>query len=518
MSRAKILIVDDDGISAMLTRKTLEQWGYEVTGLAESFDDALSSVNVARPDIVLMDIVIKGDRDGIATAAEIRARFGIPVIYLSAHAEDEIIERAKITEPFAYVLKPYKGKDLLSAIEMTLYKSKIESQMKENDERMRQFQKLESLGRFAGGIAHEFNSLLTVIIGYAKHAQQQIKEESPVLDSLIEIHKTAKKAALLTKQILAFSRNQMFHLQDCDLNILVENTVRFAKPLLGETIDLRMELSPEPIPVRVDSGQVEQAMVNLLTNARDAMPRGGTITVSASREIMTHSDFERGEAPLITERPTEYATVSVRDTGVGIASADLARVFEPVLSTSSDESRLGLGLAVSYGIIRQHQGFIDVTSEPQKGTVFSIHLPITSPMNQASPVPRDAQLKGHETILIAEDTDLLKKMLKTILSDYGYEILLAGDGDQALQQFRQHRERIRLVMLDMVMPKRTGRQVYEEIALHARDVKFLFTSGYTDDEDLMRFAREHRVEIIPKPYDPDELAQKIRAMLDSGGE
>lgn len=485
--------------------------GHEVVAQVDNFVDCIKTLP-ADP----CDIVITEDFNETAQkySYQIHEQFGLPTIFITEGS----FAQKDVTEPFVFVQSEFSESDFQKSIELALYKGRMERKLRESEDQLRQSQRLESIGRFAGGIAHEFNSLLTVIIGYAKYGQQQVGEKSSVLETLIEIHETARTAALLTKQILAFSSNQIFSIRQVDIGDVLSKVVGFMRPLMGETVEINLVKHSDSVLLHIDESQIEQVFFNLLTNARDAMNKGGRVAVQYKITTLSEDDSRNRRIVGPTAsfiQPGQYVCVSIADQGVGIAPEVQEKIFEPFFTTKGHGVASGLGLSVAYGIVRQHKGFIDVKSSLGQGATFEVYLPVPQ-VDVKLPDEPAVQLgtKGHETILIAEDTDLLKKMLKTILSDMGYTILLAGDGDEALKMYAQYHNDIRLILLDMVMPKKGGRQVYEEIAEKNNRVKFLFTSGYTSDDDIVEFAQKEGVQIIPKPYDPDELARKIRSILD----
>lgn len=506
MSLGKIFILEDDKTIRQLLTSMVQKAGYDVVGFASSGDRVREAVD-KQADVVLLDIQLTGETSGI-DAAKVLKKHGIPFIYVTASTDDQTVAEAKTTEPYGYVMKPITPVALKAALEIALYRRKMESKLAEKDEQLKQVQRMESIGRFAGGMAHEFNSLLTVIIGYSKFAQRQIGQTSPALESLMEIDKAARKAAHLTKQILAFSDHQIFDVKPTPVNALLNDFAGFIHPLLGEkySIDVR-ESAVDPKPC-LDGAEIEQALTNIVINASEAMPQGGTITIVASvlDEVPPQVPF-----PIRVDR---WLQISVSDTGAGIDPEIATRIFDPFFTTKTAGQGHGLGLAIAYGIVRQHDGWIDADSTPGQGSTFNVFLPVRTNCVSAQHVETSQPVHHGETILIAEDTELLKKMLKTILADLGYDVLTASDGAEAIDLYRQNKDRVRLMMLDMVMPKKGGREVYETLAREAIGVKFLMTSGYTSDESIRNFTRMHGVPLIAKPYDPEELGKKIQQLLE----
>lgn len=505
MGLARIYLLEDDDTICHLLQTMVEKLGYDFVGNSPDGARLQDAIECA-PDIVLVDVNLSGDVSGI-DAARVFMKHRIPYIYVTAATDDRTLAEAKKTEPYGYLPKPITLMSLKASLEVALYRRQMEMKLQEKEEQLRHVQRMESIGRFAGGMAHEFNSLLTVIIGYSKFAQRQIGQTSPALDSLVEIDKAARKAAHLTKQILSFSDHQLLELKPTSMHDFLEKFGQFIRPLLGKSYNLEVRLTDHDVTACVDNQEIEQALINIVINASESMPTGGKIILSA--DVLNDAPPQI-PFPIRTDR---WLTISVRDFGTGIDSENASRIFEPFFTTKTAGQGYGLGLAIAYGIVRQHHGWIDFDTSPHEGSTFTVFLPIvTNCVSVVESGPLTTGLHGH-TILIAEDTELLKKMLKTILSDLGYDVLIASDGAEAIDLYRQNKDRVRLMMLDMVMPKKGGREVYETLCDEATGVKFLMTSGYTSDDNILAFTRTHGVPLIPKPYDPEELGKKIQQLL-----
>ncbi len=503
MSLGKLFILEDDETILRMLEAMVAKLGYSVVGSSTRGSDIRQAIE-SHADMVLVDIHLDGRKSGIE-AARILKKANVPYIFITADDNDDTVSSAKTTEPYGYLMKPISSSSLKAALELALYRRTMEVKLREKDDQLKRIQRMDSIGRFAGGMAHEFNSLLTVMIGYSKFAQRQIGQSSPALESLVEIDKAARKAAHLTKQILSFSDHQLLDLQPTPVDLMLTRFSKFISPLLGEKFQLDITNSAHGTSPRLDVSGIEQALTNIVINASEAMPSGGTIRIAASTQH---------EAPPQVPFPVKadsWLCLSISDSGIGIDPELLGRIFDPFISTKPSGQGHGLGLAIAYGIVRQHNGWINVDSTPGKGSTFSILLPTCTAVAESSS-SEQAQIRG-ETILIAEDTELLKKMLKTILTDMGYDVITASDGSEAIDLFRQNKDKIRLIMLDMVMPRKGGREVYEVLHREALGVKFLMTSGYTSDESIRSFTEMHDVPLIPKPYDPEELGRKIQQLL-----
>jgi two-component system NtrC family sensor kinase len=377
---------------------------------------------------------------------------------------------------------------------------------------LRHSQKLEAVGQLAGGVAHDFNNILQVINGYGTLMQMTMPEQDANRNALGEILKAAERAAHLTHSLLAFSRKQVMDTRTVDLNAVVTNVDKFLRRVIGEDIQLRTLRAPEPLTVRVDIGQIEQVLMNLATNARDAMAGGGALTI-ATEAVATDGRFEPDHA---FGKPGHYALLTVTDSGAGMDEATRKRIFDPFFTTKEMGRGTGLGLSIVYGIIKQHGGYITAHSEPGQGTAFRIYLPIVHSAEDA-PIPAatgPTRVKGTETVLVAEDEPGVRSMIELILVKHGYRVILAEDGQDAVEKFQANRDAIQLILMDIIMPRKGGRQAYDEIRQLAPQVKVLFTSGYTADFIKSRGDLDQGMELVMKPVQPMELLRKMRDLLD----
>jgi PAS domain S-box-containing protein len=371
--------------------------------------------------------------------------------------------------------------------------------------------KLESIGILAGGIAHEFNNILTTIIGYGKLLDDEMSEDDPLGRYVDMMLTSSERAVKLIKGLLAFSREQIITARPVRLNGIIKDVEKLLLMVIGEDIELRTTLSEEDIVVMADQGQIEQVLVNLATNARDAMPDGGCLTISTEL-IELDEEFLRA---FKYKRPGRYALISVADTGAGMDEKTAGRIFEPFFTTKEVGEGTGLGLSVVYGIIKQHNGYINVYSESGKGTTFNIYLPvIKSDVEETRPSTVTIPTGGTETILLTEDDLEVRKLTKDVLQKFGYKVLEAVDGEDAINKFIEDKDKIQLIILDVIMPKKSGKEVYDEIKKVRPDVKALFTSGYAKDIIQKRGILQEGLNFIPKPTSPKELLRKVREVLD----
>jgi PAS domain S-box-containing protein len=381
-------------------------------------------------------------------------------------------------------------------------------------QQLHQAQKMESIGQLAGGVAHDFNNILTVIGGYCSLLQMDNSLSKQQNTDVTAIASSVEKAAQLTHGLLAFSRKQPMIMKQVDLNDVIQHIHKFMARIIGEDILIRTECSGIMLPVYADWGQMEQVLINLATNARDAMANGGEFTVRSELVSLNTSlsDFNSIEIP-----SGNYALLTTSDTGTGINKEDLEHIFEPFFTTKDVGKGTGLGMSIIYGIITQHNGYINVSSKVGHGTTFQIYLPIQEKRDEPLVTRTEVVLptRGNETILVAEDDPGVRMLVSKVLESYGYEVIPAVDGVDAIEKFRIHQERIKLVLMDMIMPNKNGKETYEEIRIINPDIKVLFSSGYSADFIESRGVKETGIELIMKPVHPTELLKKVRAMLDA---
>ncbi len=383
--------------------------------------------------------------------------------------------------------------------------------LQKTEEQFRQAQKMEAIGRLAGGVAHDFNNLLTVITGYSQLLGETLMPEDPARGLVDEIAKAADRAAALTRQLLAFSRKQMLATRVLDLNTVVTDMQKMLQRLIGEDIKLVTALDGALAPVKVDPGQIEQVIMNLAVNARDAMPDGGTFTIET---INTELD-EIYTSAYPELRPGAYVLLAVSDTGCGMDDTVKARLFEPFFTTKEVGKGTGLGLATVYGIVKQSGGHIAVYSEVGHGTTFKVYLPLAegTVAPQAAAAARDQLTPGTETVLLVEDEDRVRVLTRRVLEKNGYKVVEALNGAEALRYFDGNPEPVDLIITDVVMPEMSGPQLAQQIRLRQPDLKVLFLSGYTDSALSHNGVLNMEKNFLQKPFTPDSLARKVREIL-----
>jgi PAS domain S-box-containing protein len=394
----------------------------------------------------------------------------------------------------------------------TSERKKAEEENKKLEAQLRHAQKMEAVGTLAGGIAHDFNNILNVIMGYGTMVMDNLEDGSPAKKDMNEVIAAAERAADLTKRLLVLSRKQVVDVKRININEIILGLQKLLVRIIRENIQFNLGLAVRNLIVVADAGQIEQVLMNLAANARDAMPEGGRLTISTG---LAQVDEENITA-FGYGKPGKYVLITVADTGQGMDSETQKKIFEPFFTTKCVGEGTGLGLAISYGIIKQHGGFITVYSEPEHGTVFKIYLPFSE--EAASPDMKAAVAvpvkRGNETVLVAEDDPALRKLASIVLESFGYSVIPAEDGEDAITKFVENRERIGLVMLDVIMPKKSGKEAAEAIRKVSPHTKLLFSSGYTKDSITSKELTADDFDFILKPFRPKDLLRQVREILD----
>jgi two-component system cell cycle sensor histidine kinase/response regulator CckA len=375
-----------------------------------------------------------------------------------------------------------------------------------------QAQKFEAIGQLAGGIAHDFNNMIGAILGWAELGMDETEAGSRTHRHFEKVRQQSDRAAALTRQLLAFARRQILEPRNIDLNQTAVETLSLLEKVIGSNIEIESKLAPDLAVVRADPVQMEQVLMNLCINARDAMPEGGSLIIETANVAI--NEHFCALQPLA--RPGDYIMMSVSDTGTGMDAATLDRIFEPFFTTKEMGKGTGLGLATVYGIVRQHGGFAHVDSEPGIGSMFRIYIPVSA-SSVISPAPAENTKPiqgGSETLLVAEDHEGLRQLAKETLVGFGYDVVLAADGEEALQKFRTHRDHIDLALLDVMLPKLSGPEVYARIHEERPDLPVVFATGYSPDIALLQKVQQQGLPVLQKPYSPRDLARKVRETLD----
>jgi PAS domain S-box-containing protein len=385
------------------------------------------------------------------------------------------------------------------------------TERKRLEQQLRQAQKMEAVGRLAGGVAHDFNNMLTIISGYSGLLIEHPGIAEPLRGYVDEIRNASGRAASLTRQLLAFSRQQVLAPRVLDLNSVVSNIQKMLKRLIGEDIDLVTALGESLWPIMADPGQLEQVLMNLAVNARDAMPDGGVVTIETSNVKMDAASAQ-AHFPL---KPGPYVLLTFSDTGVGMDAETQARIFEPFFTTKEVGKGTGLGLAMVYGIVKQSGGYIWVSSDVGKGTTFRIYLPRTEVevVDPSSGRGRPEALRGTETLLLAEDDDSVRELVRNVLRENGYKVLEASRGEEALELSELFAGKIDLLVTDVVMPQMNGRELARQLLNQRPQTKVLYISGYADNAVFYPGGLDAGGAFLQKPFTPEALTRKVREVL-----
>ncbi len=380
------------------------------------------------------------------------------------------------------------------------------------EKQLLQAQKMESIGTLAGGVAHDFNNFLTAIVGYGNLIKMKTNDDDPARHYIDAILGVSEKAAHLTQSLLAFSRKQIISPKPINLNRIVQSIYKLLTRLIGEEIELNITAANEDLIVHADSVQIEQILMNLATNAKDAMPDGGTLSIVAESVVFDDMYIKsHGYGS-----PGPFALISVTDSGIGMDKETADKIFEPFFTTKDPGKGTGLGLAMVYGIVKQHNGYINIYSELNRGTTFKIYFPLIKEEVEETEQIEIATLSGGtETVLVAEDDEEARKMVKTVLEAYGYKVIESVDGEDAVRKFRENKAAIQLLILDVIMPKKNGKAAFDEIKKERPEMKALFTSGYTADIIHKKGILEEKLNFISKPFSPQDILIKVRDILDA---
>ena len=642
-SRPKILVVEDELIVAEDIQFRLKQLDYEALGNATSGQEALEMAHQARPDLVLMDIFLKGKMTGIETADQLWKQDAIPVVFLSAYADKETIEKVKIAEPFGYIIKPFEDRELQSVIELALYKYQTQLQLKEREawfsstlnsigdgviamdqqgkvtfinpvaekltgwsldealgesfdslfhfisqktgqsltiplkkilksgkdwhmpdnvllvnrqdqeipisdcltpirdekgarfglvlvfrditerkkieaekesiqEQLQQVQKMDAVGTLTGGVAHDFNNLLTAIQGCTDMALLKVDQNNTIYTDLREVQKAANRAADLTRQLLLFSRKHPSKFEPLDLNKVISDLLKMLHRLIGEDVGISTALERNLWTVRADPGTLEQVIMNLAVNARDAMPRGGKLSIRTSNVRLDESQC----ACMPESRSGTFVKLTFADTGKGMDEEVQTHIFEPFFTTKGPGKGTGLGLSVVYGIIKQHEGWIHVISTPGSGSSFEIYVPAVKEkvLKKSEEALSIDGIKGDgEHILLVEDAEGVREFALMALSGNGYEVHPVANVTEALALIDSGSQTIDLVFSDVVLPDQSGIDLIQRVKEIAPDSKVLLTSGYTDQKSQWPAIQEQGYPFLQKPYTLISLLNAVHGVL-----
>ncbi|MDE2143371.1 MAG: response regulator [Elusimicrobia bacterium] len=512
----RVLLLEDDAADAALVQRTLAKCGLGIdVRWTRTREDFLAALEEWDPQVILSDYKLPAF-DGMAALALTRERrSAVPFILVSGTIGEEMAVEALKSGATDYVLK-----DRLGRLELVLARAlreqreradrrKAESALRESQTQLIQSQKMEALGRLSGGIAHDFNNILTAITGYSEIALADKDLSEGLRADLKEILAAALRAAALTRQLLAFSRRQVFAPKVLDLNQSLAELDRMLQRIIGEDVKLILAPAPDLRRVRADADQIGQVILNLVVNARDAMPRGGTLTLRSENAELGASELHGGPEA----RPGSYVRLTVEDAGVGMDEETLSRIFEPFFTTKSAERGTGLGLSTVYGIVRQSGGFIEVASAPGRGSRFSVCLPAVDAAPQAvQKTPAPCSLRGTETVLLVDDDASVRVIARRMLEGLGYAVVEARDGNEALKEGLSPGRVIHLLMTDIVMNGLGGPELARRITAAKPACRVLFISGYADT--ALPEPPGAAWHFLAKPFSRDALVRKVREALD----
>lgn len=393
------------------------------------------------------------------------------------------------------------------------FKYKDITERNQFEQQMHHAQKLEVIGTLASNVAHDFNNVLTAIMGYGHLLQMKMREDTQCGHNIEQILASAERAANLTQSLLTFSRKQVSNPKPINLNKIIRKTETFLSRVITENIELNVKIADANLTVMAESNQIEQVLINLCTNARDAMLNGGHLNIKTDF-IKVDTEFLKAHG---YGKGGNYALISVTDNGTGMDEATKKKIFKPFFTTKKEGKGTGLGLSIVHRIINQHNGYINVYSELGKGTTFKIYLPLTtSEVEEKKSTELSTPIGGTETILLAEDDIDVRELTRAVLEEFGYTVIAAVNGEDAINKFMENKDEIHILLLDMVMPKKGGKEVYEEIKKIRPDIQVLFASGYPSDIMHKKDICEQGLDFILKPVPPQELLRKLREILAKG--
>jgi signal transduction histidine kinase len=516
-ANVRVLLIEDNAGDARLIAEYFSESPvvrFALTRVAR-LDAAIAKLAEGVFDVVLLDLSLP-DARGLEALKGIRAAAGaIPIVILTGSDAEEIGMRAMQEGAQDYLVKgePASGA-LVRTVRYAIERQQTVRRLRETEAQLGQAQKMEAIGRLAGGVAHDFNNILTAILGLAELALGSLPKDSAVTADIVEIRKAAQRAAALTHQLLDFSRRQIIIQRPVRIDVLLLELAKMLRRILGEHVTLDVKTEAGVPMVKADAGQLEQVIVNLAVNARDAMPQGGRLTIRISPAEITDEEARAADVP-----SGQYLLIEVSDTGAGISAEVQSHMFEPFFTTKEAGKGTGLGLATSYGIIRNHGGGITCSSVVGSGTTFRMLLPslstTTSPEEQAA-VDSSPASAGSEALLLVEDDEELRRLTARMLRRLGYDVLEATDGARAMEHLAQDsNRRLRLIITDVVMPVMNGWELSRRVSVIRPELPLLFMTGYTDEQLQGICILDSKVRILAKPFTTSELAKNVRDALRS---
>jgi two-component system cell cycle sensor histidine kinase/response regulator CckA len=512
MPQLRALIVEDSQADCDLLVRALQQGGYDLSHKrVDSAESLKLSLAEESWDIVISDHAMPGFSGTVALKIVRDRHLDTPFIFVSGTIGEDTAVDAMREGAQDYVMKGNLAR-LLPAIARELRDAENRRTQKRTEQRVRQLEKFEAIGNLAGGIAHDFNNAIGAVLGWAEIGLDEAAPGSRAAKCFQNIFQQSKRAADLTRQLLAYARRQVLEPRIIDLNQHVSETVSLLQRIIGEQIEIKMVLAPEPQVIRADPVQIEQVFMNLCLNARDAMPTGGqllveTLSVELDSDYCARHDYAHAG---------RYVRLSVSDTGIGMDEAVIEHIFEPFFTTKENGKGTGLGLATALGIAKQHEGTIEVYSQVGKGSIFHLFLPAIAkapdPIIQSD---ESAVRGGTETILVAEDNEGIRSMIHESLTTLGYTVILAKDGDEAVAKFGAARGGISLILMDVIMGRTSGADAYAAISTIKPSMPVIFMSGYSKEGATLASSLPNSTELLQKPFSPKTMARRVRALLDA---
>jgi polar amino acid transport system substrate-binding protein len=509
-----ILLAEDESAHATAIHRAFENAGKKVQiSVAGTLAEFRRIAQENPPDIAIMDLNLPDGRavDALTWPPEAGP---FPILLMTSYGNEHVAVEAIKAGALDYIVKSAEAfVEMPRTVERALREWNLLRERRHLEEQLRHSQKMEAIGQLAGGVAHDLNNILMVIYGYCSTLRMKVGNNFPFISDIDHIYSAAERAANLTRGLLAFSRKQIMAPKVVNLNEIVLNFGKLLTRIIGEDISFRTVSTGKPLIINADSGQIEQVLMNLATNARDAMPDGGVLTIETELQ-------EIDEGLLLADgfgTPGRYAVISISDTGKGMDAETRKRIFEPFFTTKEVGKGTGLGLAIVYGVIKQHNGFITARSDPGMGTTFKIYLPQVYAEKICADEREDISeclLIGSETVLVAEDDSEIRELAEMVLTKFGYKVILAADGLDAIENFKDNMENVDILIMDMIMPKKSGREAYEEIRKLSPAARVLFISGYSPDLLHNRGFLDSGEEVIIKPIQPMELVKRVRSILD----
>lgn len=504
----RLLIVDDSEDDAALLVRHFSRNGYQLTFERVDTRPSMNAALGSQWDLVVCDYSMPNFSGTEALSLLRSTGSEVPFIFVSGQIGEDKAVAALQQGAQDYVMKS-NIKRLIPAVERELREVEQRGERKNLEQQVKHLEKFEAIGRLAGGIAHDFNNVIGVVLALAQLGSDEELAGSRNGERFRKIRDQAQHAAGLTSQLLAFARRQILQPRNLDLNGVISGAVSLLQTAAGGHVQLKTILAPDLPAISADPTQMQQILINLCSNARDAMPDGGRLTIETQ-----NAQDDQGLNEVCDSGGIRYALLKVSDTGTGMDAATLERIFEPFFSTKEVGRGTGLGLSTVYGIIKQHGGFVRVTSEPGRGTTFCIYLPaITGTFQAAEPAVAEQSAVDTGTILVAEDHEGIRELVYEILSPLGYRVILANNGQEALHFFNINQEDIQLVILDVMMPRLGGVEAYSQIHEMKPDMPVVFTTGHTEESAALGVAAQQGAVVLQKPYMPDALIRTVRSAL-----